>query len=103
MLPRSQNRRNVFTIVICTTRVRTTLRVTGDLPFGHGSVSVSVGACLLGDGRVLRAGGMVFPNASAKAAIYDPSTEVWTATPDMNVPRGEYGDPVPLANGKVLV
>jgi hypothetical protein len=76
---------------------------TGDLPAGHGSLSVSVGACLLRDGRLLRAGGMVLPNASAKSAIYDPSTGVWTATPDMNVPRGEYGDPIPLANGKVLV
>lgn len=64
-------------------------------------------ATLLADGRVLVAGGydqyVPFPNCFvASAEIYDPQTQVWTPTGDMNI--GRYGLTVTaLANGKALV
>ena len=36
-----------------------------------------------------------------KAALYDPATNTWTPTPDMNVGRGEYSSTM-LHTGEVL-
>ncbi len=55
------------------------------------------GIALLPDGRVLVNGG----SDSGKTSIYDPSTDVWTAGPTMNIPRGYEADTT-LSNGRVF-
>ena len=59
-------------------------------------------ATLLGDGRVLVAGGGN-PNgrAGASAELYDPPSGSWSATGSMNDPRG--GAAALLQDGRVLV
>ncbi|MFE8595794.1 Kelch repeat-containing protein [Archangium violaceum] len=52
-------------------------------------------ATLLYSGEVLVTGG------GGKAALYDPSTNTWTPTPDMNVGRGEASSTM-LHTGEVL-
>lgn len=63
------------------------------------------GAVLLGDGRVMVAGGWYETSNSdpshATAEIYDPGTDRWTAAASMANGRAEYGL-VRLADGRVL-
>ncbi len=57
----------------------------------------------LSDGRVLIAGGHVVDFVGlAKASIYDPATNSWAATPDMNAGRW-YPTVTALGNGDALV
>jgi serpin B len=65
-------------------------------------------AVLLGDGRVLVAGGMTGPDfgpgsvAIADAELYDPGTGAWTATTPLPEPR-ERAAAATLADGSVLL
>ncbi|WP_308401598.1 discoidin domain-containing protein [Streptomyces roseoverticillatus] len=56
------------------------------------------GIAMLADGRVLVTGGS---NAS-RASIYDPRTDTWSATGEMNIPRG-YQAMTLLSNGDAFV
>jgi hypothetical protein len=47
-----------------------------------------VASCLLGDGRVLLAGGDVW-SPSPRAAVYDPVADRWEPVGDLAVPRGD--------------
>jgi hypothetical protein len=60
------------------------------------------GAALLGNGRVLLAGGGN-PNGLAgdSAELYDPASRTWSTTGSMNAPHG--GPAVLLRDGRVLV
>ena len=51
----------------------------------------------LSDGRILSAGG----TTSERTSIYDPSTGIWSAAADMNIPRGYQGN-VTLSDGSVF-
>ncbi|HYN47402.1 MAG TPA: serpin family protein, partial [Candidatus Nanopelagicales bacterium] len=72
------------------------------------SAAVNRTAVLLGDGRVLVAGGMEGPDfgpnsrAIAAAELYDPATGSWTATTPLPEPR-ERASAVTLADGSVLL
>lgn len=55
------------------------------------------GVSNLVDGRILVGGG----SSSEKTSIYDPTTEIWSAVDNMNVPRG-YQSNVTLSNGAVF-
>lgn len=55
------------------------------------------GTAQLPDGRILVTGG----NDSEASSIYDPAIDQWSATSDMNVPRGYHAMTV-LSNGSVL-
>ncbi|MDR4306332.1 RICIN domain-containing protein [Chelatococcus sambhunathii] len=55
------------------------------------------GTSVLADGRILVTGG----SSSSKASIYDPTTNAWTATTRLNVPRGYQGDTL-LSTGDVF-
>ncbi|WP_020177832.1 RICIN domain-containing protein [Methylopila sp. M107] len=55
------------------------------------------GTSVLADGRILVTGG----TSSFKASIYDPTTNAWSATAPLNVPRGYQGDTL-LSTGDVL-
>jgi N-acetylneuraminic acid mutarotase len=64
-------------------------------------------ATLLQDGRVLAAGGwMAIPDTfdylSNTAELFDPTTETWTRTMDMNVQRGNHTATL-LPDGRVLL
>ncbi|MEV8434894.1 discoidin domain-containing protein [Streptomyces chartreusis] len=56
------------------------------------------GIAMLADGRVLVTGG----SNAEKASIYDPATDQWTETTDMNVPRG-YQAMTLLSTGDAFV
>lgn len=56
------------------------------------------GIAMLADGRVLVTGG----SNAARASIYDPRTDAWTAASDMNIPRG-YQAMTLLSNGDAFV
>ncbi|MDJ0343586.1 discoidin domain-containing protein [Streptomyces sp. H10-C2] len=56
------------------------------------------GIAMLADGRVLVTGG----SNAARASIYDPRTDAWSATADMNIPRG-YQAMTLLSNGDAFV
>ncbi|GAA0460758.1 discoidin domain-containing protein [Streptomyces sp. NPDC046215] len=56
------------------------------------------GIALLSDGRVLVTGG----SNAARASIYDPRTDTWTATGEMNIPRG-YQAMTLLSTGDAFV
>ncbi|KAF0812189.1 hypothetical protein IGB42_03468 [Andreprevotia sp. IGB-42] len=64
------------------------------------------GVVVLADGRVLKVGGVGNVGSGTtylkRAEIWDPATNLWTATGDMNVARSEI-KPVLLADGRVLV
>lgn len=61
------------------------------------------GHAFLADGRLFVAGGHVQNNVGLKrASLYDPFTNAWTATPDMNAGRW-YPTVTTLANGDALV
>jgi hypothetical protein len=71
-------------------------------------MSLSPVVALLGDGRVLAVGGFRAdfgdgpPDPRAETALYDPSTDTWSAATAMNEPRLE--PPIAsLADGRVLV
>ncbi|WP_051091217.1 RICIN domain-containing protein [Methylopila sp. M107] len=55
------------------------------------------GTSVLADGRILVTGG----SSSSKASIYNPTTNAWTATTRLNVPRGYQGDTL-LSTGDVF-
>ncbi|MDR4306333.1 DUF1929 domain-containing protein [Chelatococcus sambhunathii] len=55
------------------------------------------GTSLLADGRILVTGG----ESASKASIYDPKTNKWFATGELNVPRGYNGDTA-LSTGEAL-
>jgi galactose oxidase len=55
------------------------------------------GTANLPDGRILVNGG----SSSPKTSIYNPSTNAWTASANMNIPRGYEGDTL-LSNGSVF-
>ncbi len=58
---------------------------------------------LMGDGRVLAAGGRALNfDAADRAEIYDPETNEWTLTGSMNFPQS-FPVAVALADGRVLV
>jgi Kelch motif len=57
-------------------------------------------ATLLGNGKVLVAGG--YPGAKSSAELYDPATNTWTLTGSMNTPRYKHTATL-LDNGTVLV
>jgi hypothetical protein len=64
-------------------------------------------ATLLGDGKVLIAGGETLdqlsqPSLAAGAELFDPGTATFTATGSLNVPRN-YHTATLLKNGKVLI
>ncbi len=59
-------------------------------------------ATLLTNGKVLIAGGRDSTGALRSAEIYDPATDTWTPTADMNIARGDHTATL-LRNGKVLV
>jgi N-acetylneuraminic acid mutarotase len=59
-------------------------------------------ATLLGNGRVLVAGGYTTSGASASAEVYNPSTGAWSATGSMTAGRSIHSATL-LANGQVLV
>jgi large repetitive protein len=60
-------------------------------------------AALLGDGKVLLAGGGGSGDPMlASAELYDPSSGTWTSTASMHGPRGESAS-TPLADGRVFV
>ncbi len=73
-----------------------------DMPAPH----VSGTATLLQDGRVLVAGGVIGDissgTVSAKADIYDPITDTWTAAADLHAARA-YHTATLLEDGRVLV
>ncbi|MFG2639173.1 discoidin domain-containing protein [Streptomyces sp. NPDC048362] len=56
------------------------------------------GTALLADGRILVTGG----NNAERSSIYDPATDQWTSTSDMNIARG-YQAMTLLANGDAFV
>ncbi|MEU6484153.1 discoidin domain-containing protein [Streptomyces sp. NPDC046887] len=56
------------------------------------------GTALLADGRVLVTGG----SNSQRASVYDPYTDAWTSTADMNIPRG-YQAMTLLSSGEAFV
>ncbi|WP_338118073.1 discoidin domain-containing protein [Streptomyces coryli] len=56
------------------------------------------GTAVLADGRVLVTGG----SNSERASIYNPATDEWTSTTDMNIPRG-YQAMTLLSNGDAFV
>ncbi|MEU5216962.1 discoidin domain-containing protein [Streptomyces sp. NPDC020807] len=56
------------------------------------------GIAMLADGRVLVTGG----SNAEKASIYDPATDTWTATADMNIARG-YQAMTLLSTGEAFV
>jgi hypothetical protein len=64
-------------------------------------------AATLPDGRVLVAGGHGFedlhPTVSRTAEIYDPRTNTWTKTADLNTPRGEASVMVTLDDGRPAI
>ncbi len=61
------------------------------------------GHSLLGDGRLLVAGGNLVQGFGVRyASIYDPGSNVWTRLPDMNAGRW-YPTVTTLANGDALV
>lgn len=61
------------------------------------------GHAFLADGRLLVTGGHVADNVGlAKADLYDPATNTWAPTPDMNAGRW-YPTTTTLANGDALV
>jgi galactose oxidase len=66
-------------------------------PFTQGHGMFCPGTSSLADGRVLITGG----NIEHKATIYDPFTDTWTATTEMNVPRG-YQSQMTLADGRAF-
>jgi hypothetical protein len=57
---------------------------------------------VLGDGRILVAGGVAESAATAKAEMYNLQTSTWTALPDMHVAKW-YPLAAPLAGNRVLV
>ncbi len=59
-------------------------------------------ATLLTNGKVLIAGGRDSTGALKSAEVYDPATDVWKPTADMNIARGDHTATL-LRNGKVLV
>lgn len=59
-------------------------------------------ATLLTNGKVLIAGGRDSTGALKSAEIYDPATDIWKPTADMNIARGDHTATL-LRNGKVLV
>ncbi|MER5889473.1 discoidin domain-containing protein [Streptomyces sp. NPDC001941] len=56
------------------------------------------GIAILTDGRVLVTGG----SNAERASIYDPATDAWTSTSNMNIPRG-YQAMTLLSNGEAFV
>jgi galactose oxidase len=66
--------------------------------FAQGHGMFCPGTSSLADGRILITGGLT----EQKATIYNPFTDTWTATTEMNVPRG-YQSQMTLANGQVFV
>jgi galactose oxidase len=62
---------------------------------GHGMFCS--GTSVLADGRIMISGG----SNSAKTTLYDPSTNVWSSGPDMNIPRG-YQSNVTISTGEVF-
>jgi len=59
-------------------------------------------ATLLGDGKVLIAGGDNRVQLSASAELFDPNTGTFTAAGSLNTPRGNHTATL-LRNGKVLI
>jgi hypothetical protein len=59
-------------------------------------------ATLLGNGKVLVAGGMGATDILASAELYDPETGTWTTAPSMHTARDGHTATL-LGNGKVLV
>jgi N-acetylneuraminic acid mutarotase len=47
-------------------------------------------AALLQNGKVLVAGGNLYPGYTASAEVYDPNTETWSSTGSLNKPRGYH-------------
>lgn len=62
---------------------------------GHGMFCS--GTSVLADGRIMISGG----SNSAKTTLYDPSTNVWSSGPDMNIPRG-YQSNLTISTGEVF-
>ena len=60
-------------------------------------------AVLLPDGKVLVAGGGIYPQMLRSAELYDPDTGSWTATGDMNAPHDGPDTATLLRDGTVLV
>ncbi|WP_327350641.1 discoidin domain-containing protein [Streptomyces sp. NBC_01304] len=56
------------------------------------------GIAILRDGRILVTGG----SNAERASIYDPATDAWTSTADMNIPRG-YQAMTTLSTGDAFV
>ncbi|WP_415952820.1 discoidin domain-containing protein [Streptomyces sp. KLOTTS4A1] len=56
------------------------------------------GTAVLEDGRILVTGG----SNAERASIYDPATDTWTSTTDMNIPRG-YQAMTLLSTGEAFV
>jgi hypothetical protein len=60
-----------------------------------------VAATVMSDGRVLVAGGQLYPNGSAAVEIYDPTANTWTQVASMSVTRINPGLAL-LDDGRVL-
>ena len=60
-------------------------------------------AVLLPDGKVLVAGGGIYPQMLRSAELYDPDTGSWTATGDMNAAHDGPDTATLLRDGTVLV
>ena len=71
----------------------------GDLPMTIGSGTMAV---VLSDGRILVSGGRGCGGFFSNAALFSPSTNTWSATAPMGVPRA-FHSAVLLADSRVLV
>jgi hypothetical protein len=82
--------------------VANTFTQTGPMTTGRGNHA----SALLYNGQVLVAGGLTGPGTglvlTATAELYNPSTEVWTPTGSMSIPRGHYAGIV-LDDGTIFI
>ncbi len=79
-----------------------TWSATGPMQVSRSGSPVRMTATRLADGRVLAAGGFSGSTTTKVTEIYDPATNAWTRTGDLNIDRRDH-TAVLLADGRVLV